>query len=393
MAVVRVLFVNTPTAPPLGADTWIHVQILRHLDRATHELYAACARGRRDRPTPTYQALRAVPDLELMTVDFGPELEGRSWQGKVVALVRTVPALIHLVRLAVLVWRRRIDVIHTSDRPRDALACVLLARLTRRTCIVHVHVRVNPWMSRMLRWSLRHAEHLVAVSEFVAESVVRNGIPPERVHVVLNAINVGDWEPGRGREAARLALGIPRGAPVLLSVSRLFREKGPADAIRALALIRKELPDTRLLIAGAAMPTRRAFEDELRVLARDLGLVDAVQFLGHRPDVEALMAAADVYVMPSFEEPFGLVFVEAMAMGLPIAALDNGGTKEIVEHDHSGLLSPPLDVAGLAANVLALLRNPDRRARMGEYGRRRAIEQFDAGRMVADTARVYESIT
>ena len=80
---MRIQFVNTATLPPLGADTWIHVQIMRHLDRSTHELHAACASGPADNPTPTYEALRQIPDLELMAVDFGPELSHRSRIDKV----------------------------------------------------------------------------------------------------------------------------------------------------------------------------------------------------------------------------------------------------------------------------------------------------------------------
>jgi glycosyltransferase involved in cell wall biosynthesis len=390
--VVRVLFVNTATLPPLGADTWIHVQIMRHLDRSTHELYAACARGRRDAPTPTYEALRRVPELHVITVDFGPELAGRSRWGKLVGLAQALRAPIGLMRLAALIRRRRIDVIHTSDRPRDALACVLLSKLTRRPCIVHLHVSYNMWMSGMLRWSLHRADHLVAVSQFVADSLTSNGIPPGRVHVVLNAIDVAAWQPGRGRDATRAELGVPADAPVLLTVCRLFPEKGPADVIRALARAREELPGIRLLIAGTDVTPNGQFGIELHALVRRLDLESAVHFLGRRPDIEGLMAAADVYVMPSFEEPFGLVFVEAMAMGLPVVALDNGGTREVVEHEHSGLLSERGDIEALSANLLMLLRNPTLRARMGEYGRRRAAERFTAQRMAADAAVVYASI-
>src|SRR6202022_3155489 len=79
----RVLFVHTATLPPLGADTWVHAQIIRDLDRSTHEVYVACATGTDDAPTPTYQVMRTISDLHLRPVDFGPELYGRSVSGKV----------------------------------------------------------------------------------------------------------------------------------------------------------------------------------------------------------------------------------------------------------------------------------------------------------------------
>ena len=388
----RVLFVHTATLPPLGADTWIHAEIMRHLDRSTHEVWAACARGSREAPTPTYETLRAIPDLHLMTVNFGPELMGRSRWSKAVALLKTLPAVVGFARLAILVLRRHIDVIHTSDRPRDALACVLLGRWTRRPCIVHVHVTYNAWMSGMLRWALHHADHVVAISEFVGDSLVANGIPPERVHLVLNAIDVDRWEPGRGRDATRAELGLPPDAQVLLTVCRLFPEKGPAEIITALVAVRETFPETHLLIVGTDITPNGEFGTRLEALVKEHDLEDVVHFLGRRPDVEGLMAAADIYVMPSFEEPFGLVFVEAMAMELPVVALDNGGTKEVVEHDRSGLLSQPGDLDALAHHMLELLRNPDRRASMGKYGRRTARERFTVQRMAADAAKVYASI-
>jgi glycosyltransferase involved in cell wall biosynthesis len=196
---MRIQFVNTATLPPLGADTWIHVQIMRHLDRSTHELHAACASGPADNPTPTYEALRQIPDLELMAVHFGPELSHRSRIDKLKGVLQTLPAAVSVLRLGVHLVRRGIAVIHTSDRPRDALVCVLLGKLTRRPTIVQVHVMFSSWMSPLLRWSLRHADGLIAVSDFVGQSLVAGGVRPDRVHVVLNSIEPSRWEPGRGR--------------------------------------------------------------------------------------------------------------------------------------------------------------------------------------------------
>ena len=388
----KVLFVNTATSTWLGADTWIHIQVMRHLDRSAHELYAACALGTPSEPTPTYEALREVPDLELMTVDFGPELTGRSKWSRLMGAIRSLSLLVGLVRLAVLVRRKSIDVIHTSDRPRDAFACVLLARLTGRPCIIQLHVTYNPWMTGLLRWSIRHADHLVAVSEFVGNSLVANGIPPDRVHVVLNGIDVDRWQPGRRREETRQSLGIGAETPVLLSICRLFPEKGVAEAIQALALVRRELPDALLLVVGTDVTPGHWYSTRLRELVDELGLGSAVRFLGLRDDVEGLFAAADLFVLPSFEEPFGLVFVEAMAMGVPIVALDNGGTREVVEHDSDGLLVARGDVDGLAASIVKLLRDPDQRRTMGRTGRRHAGERFTVQRMAADAGAVYESI-
>jgi glycosyltransferase involved in cell wall biosynthesis len=97
--------------------------------------------------------------------------------------------------------------------------------------------------------------------------------------------------------------------------------------------------------------------------------------------------------MPSVGEPFGLVFLEAMAMQLPVVALDNGGTPEVVEHGQTGLLSSPGEVDAVAQHLLTLMRSPDLRAQMGARGRRRVEQHFTTDRQAADMAAVYALIT
>jgi phosphatidylinositol alpha-1,6-mannosyltransferase len=298
--------------------------------------------------------------------------------------------MLGLARLTWYVRRRRIDIVQSADRPRDALVCVLVGRLTKARSIVHVHVAYGEWMSPLLKWALRHADALVGVSSFVAESLVASGHDVDRVHAVPNGIDVDAWTPGRGRRETRSALGIGDDVPVILTICRLFREKGPSALIEALEVVGQHHPDVRLLIAGHEMVP--GYADELRRLARDLDLEANVALLGRRRDVEGLLAACDVFAMPSLAEPFGLVFVEAMAMEVPVVALDSGGATEIVVHEESGLLSDPGDRAGLAKHLLELVDDPVRRAAMGKAGRTRAESCFTSERMAADMAAVYEAL-
>lgn len=386
------LFVNSPTRPPLGADTWIHALIMRSLDRARFEVHAACAPGRPGQPTPTHEALTAIPDLHLRRLDFGPELFNRSLAGKVRAAVATLPALASIADLACYVRRHRIRLIHTSDRPRDAAASVIIARLTGAKCVIHVHVRCGAWMGAMLRRAMASADALIGVSRFVARSLVSSGYAPEKTHSVPNAIDLAVWDHRIDPLPVRRELAIPPSAPVVVSVARLFKGKGQPALIRAMARVRRELPDARLVLVGEDYPAGSGFSSTLRALSRDLGLSDQVVFTGHRKDVARLLAAADVYAMPSFEEPFGLVYLEAMAMKRPVVALRNGGTPEVVEHGLSGLLAAPRDDDELAAHLLTLLRDPALRARMGEYGRRQVEAHFTPQRMAGDVAGLYASL-
>jgi glycosyltransferase involved in cell wall biosynthesis len=383
-----VLFVTTATYSPLGADSWIHTEIIGALDRQRHRLHVACAAtDPAGAPTPTYTIIREIPDVTIVPVNFGVRTGG-----KLRSAAQTAPIIAGVARLARYVRRNRISVIHTTDRPSDAVAAVVLGRLTGAKVVIHVHVVYNPWMSRGLQWALRQADALVGVSRFVAERLVEAGHRPERVYAVQNGIDASRWVPGRDRQACREELGIDADAPMILTVCRLFPEKGPGDLIEAAALLRHDFPALMLVIAGQDLPGEH-YSDELRAEVSRLGLDDAVLFTGHFADVSRLMAAADIFAMPSFEEPFGLVYLEAMAMGLPVVALANGGAQEIVEHDRTGLLSAPGDAAGLRANLAALLADRLRGNQLGAAGRQVVEHKFSTLRMASGTADVYARVS
>jgi glycosyltransferase involved in cell wall biosynthesis len=123
---------------------------------------------------------------------------------------------------------------------------------------------------------------------------------------------------------------------------------------------------------------------ELAELARELGVSDRVHFLGQRRDIASVLAATDVYAMPSYGEPFGLVYAEAMAMKRPVVALDEGGAPEVVEHGKTGLLSSSGDMRALVQNLRTLLSDQTLRARMGEHGRKVVERRFHPERMGRD---------
>jgi glycosyltransferase involved in cell wall biosynthesis len=287
----------------------------------------------------------------------------------------------------------RIQILHSTDRPRDAIACVLLGKLTGARSVVHVHVKFGDWMSRGVKWAFGQADALIAISEFVSDSLVGAGYDRARVHTILNSVDLPVWDPGLDPAEGRRSLGVPADAPLLLSVARLFRWKGHEELVRAIALVRREVPDVRLAIVGADDPQGVGTAAKLADLARELGVSGNVALVGHRKDIAKLLAACDIFALPSFEEPFGLVFAEAMAMKRPVVALDNGGTPEVVTNGENGLLAPPADVPRLAEHILTLIRDPSLRKRMGELGRRRVEARFTPERLAADIATLYTSLS
>ena len=183
---------------------------------------------------------------------------------------------------------------------------------------------------------------------------------------------------------------LPFDPPRLLSVGRLAQEKGIDVAIRALSIVRRRFPQTTLTIAGDG-PARTG----LQRLVRELELGDAVEFLGWMPPerVLSLMNRGTVFVMPSrWEEAFGLVAIEAAAIGRPVVATRVGGIPEVVIHDETGLLVPKESAAELAAAIVRLLEQPERTADMGRRAQRRIQASFRWDDCVADYRRLYDQV-
>jgi glycosyltransferase involved in cell wall biosynthesis len=380
----RVLFISS--ALLAGADTWIHLLLLRNLPQDQFELHAA---GQPESPAAASDQLRAIPGIALRPTNFGPSLWRRSNLQKLGSIAGALPAAASLLGLAAYIRRHRIEILHSTDRPRDAIACTVLAALTGAKALIHAHVNYGDWMNRGVTWAFGRADAIVGVSNHTARTFVEAGYRSDRVHAVLNAIEPSRWDPSLDPAPGRASLGVSAGAPLILSVARLFRSKGHFELLSALALVKRKYPNVRLAVVGSDYPTDSDTTQMLKTRARELGIGENVVFTGQRSDIASLLAACDVFSLPSFEEPFGLVFAETMAMKRPVVALTNGGTPEVVEHGKCGLLSPPGDIDALAANLLRLLGDPAMRTQFGEYGRSRVEQHFTPQRMASDFARIY----
>lgn len=387
----RILFIQTATTPILGADAWVLLRIIEHLDTSRNEVEVACRRSAEGRLTPVWSEVSDLDDVQLIDCDLGPELSGRTGMARLMAMAGTLRAVEWLVRLAVRIRRRRIAIVHAGDRPRDALAAVLLGRCTGAVSVVHVHQVYSEWWTRLLRWAIHRADVVVPVSEFVAASLRAGGVRPERIRPVLNAIDPERWSGGVRAPSIRDELGLDDETPIVLAACRLFPEKGVGELVEAFAGVRRRVDGAQLLVAGNDLSPGGWYSAELESLAAELGIADAVTLLGRRSDVRELMAAADVFALPSRGEPFGLVYLEAMAMELPVVALADGGALEIIEHDDTGLLCEPFDVSELENCIVTLLEDAELRAQMGRRGRARVAAHFTLELQAEVVDRLYDA--
>lgn len=173
--------------------------------------------------------------------------------------------------------------------------------------------------------------------------------------------------------------------PRLLCVGRLIPIKGHIVLLRAFAAARKELPELELGIAG-----RGPLEPALRALARELGVGDAVRFLGHVTPIQGAIEEATAVVVPSMGEGFGMVALEAMERARPVIAASIGGLGEIVQDGVTGVLVPPGEAEPLATAIVRVASDPELARTMGAAGRSRALSRFLQSFCTERTELLYE---
>ena len=250
-----------------------------------------------------------------------------------------------------------------------ALAAPLALRARPFWLIAHGD---EAWLRQpaLSRWALARAQNVLAVSDFTRRRLAEvNAVPGDHWQVFPNTL-----DPFSSPAAA--APSNPA-APVLLSVSRLEAgeraAKGVWHVLEALPELRRQFPGLRYVVAGDG-------DDRgwLEGRARSLGLGDSVTFTGHlsRDELNRCYAACDVFVLPSDKEGFGIVFLEAMAHGKPVVAARAGGAPEVVRDGETGLLVEHGNREALIGAVTALLKDPERRSRLGAAGYRRLQDQF-----------------
>lgn len=380
-----------------GSDSMIHSLLMRFYNRQRLAVHAACNSGTAKEASASLKALEKVPDLHLRPTKFGPTVNSLP-KLKVLKNIftQTPPALVSLTRLAWYVKKHQIKIIHGTEKPRDAFYGVILAKLTGAKSVIHLHVGYDDWISPLVRWALRHADGIIGVSEFVAKSVVANGYSASKVYYVLNSLDATRWNPDTEGSHIRQEYNIGPDVPVLAIISRLFPWKGHTELLKALAKLKEQTSNFKLLIVGEddprATPGGGSYLGQLKELTRQLGLEEQIIFTGFRRDVAQLLAACDIYVMPSFEEPCAVAFLEAMAMRKPVVALDSGGTAQLVDHGKAGLLSQPQDIEQLMLNIKTLLDDPQLRRQMGQYARQRVVDYYNPQRLADETEQIYRQI-
>jgi glycosyltransferase involved in cell wall biosynthesis len=294
---------------------------------------------------------------------------------------------------------RSADVIHAHWAIPTGPAAVHAARRMGLPSVITMHggdVYVNPeqgydfptrwYVKPALRWTLRHAGALTAITEDCRQHALRAGAPDESIHLVFNGTDLRRFSPAPG---GKDRLDSPYGRHLIFACRQLFPRKGIRFLIEAAAQLKPRFPDLKVVVAGDGFERPKLIH-----LAESLGIADDVTFLGWvaNCDLPQYYRAAAVSVIPSLEEGFGIPAAEAMGCETPVVASDAGGLPEVVEHGVTGLVVPRGDSAALAEAIGSLLADPTRRLEMGRAGRQRALRLFDWDRTAEQFERIYADV-
>jgi glycosyltransferase involved in cell wall biosynthesis len=277
-----------------------------------------------------------------------------TWINGVAMFARLVPYVKDLHR------RQPIDILDAHFAFPDGVAASLLAKMLDIPYVVTLrgnepmHCK-KPFVRRTVSYALRHAAHVISVSDSLRAFALRQGATPDHATTVGNGVDTDLFYP-RNREQLRRERSIGAHEPVIASVGYLIRRKGHDKVIRALADLRRAGLPARLLIAGG--PGREdPCEKELHDLVSTLGLESAVSFLGSVPrdELPNVLSIANVLCLASSREGWPNVLNEALACGIPVVASDVGAARDIVSHEDLGCVVPVNEQKALTAALATLL--------------------------------------
>jgi glycogen(starch) synthase len=293
------------------------------------------------------------------------------------------------------------DLVHGHDW-LVANACDHLAKRFGAPLVTTIHAtehgRHQGWVDKhpqsyihgVERWITNRSDRVIACSYYMREQIADIfGVEGERVSVIPNGIDPRDLQPQDPAELRRLRLEFAEpDQKLMLLVGRLVYEKGFQLALEAMPGVIERVPGTRFLVAGSG-----THEAELRRQAEGLGLMEHGAFLGWIGDdvLHSLYPIADICVVPSIYEPFGLVALEAMASGCPCLVADTGGLREVVPHEEAGLRFRARDPEALAEMAVRVLGDERLGERLVNDGLEH-IRRFDWADIAEQTVGVYEQV-
>jgi N-acetyl-alpha-D-glucosaminyl L-malate synthase BshA len=246
-------------------------------------------------------------------------------------------------------------------------------------------VGLHPSFQAITQFSILQSHGLTAVSEFLKQRTVDDfAVPGDRIRVIPNFIDPKIFR--RDKEPCHRATLAPQGERIVMHISNFRPVKRIPDVVEVFARIHREIP-SRLIMVGDGPERPRGVEK-----AQELGVADQVLFLGKHQSVDELLACADLFLLPSKNESFGLAALEALACGTPVVGSSTGGLPEVVRHGETGFLFPLGAVKEMAEAGVSLLKDQDRWARFSQAARADSVERFSNERILPLYEELYRDV-
>lgn len=285
----------------------------------------------------------------------------------------------------------QLDVVHVHYAVPNAVSAVLAREILEPQSIKVVTtlhgtditlIGNDPNYLETTRFGIMKSDRVTAVSEALRRVTREQLDIPNEIHVVPNFIEPARFERARDHPGARRW--AKSDEKIMVHISNFRPVKRVLDVVEVFARVRREMP-ARLLLVGDG-PERSKVEQR----CRRCDICDDITFVGNLARVEEILTGADLFVLPSEIESFGLAALEAMACGVPVITTDVGGLPEVVRHGRDGLLFPVGDVDAMGAAATELLRDQERWSEMSKSARTRALEDFQEDKVVAMYRDIYE---
>jgi glycosyltransferase involved in cell wall biosynthesis len=332
--------------------------------------------------------LAGLPHVTSRFLPLGKPAAALSRKGKLGKALAYGPSAASLLKVAAFVRRHGIQVIHATDRPRDASYVSLLGYMTGAVSVVHMHAPVSE-LSRPTLWGLRNATAIFAVSDFTRGCLADLGLSADKIHTIHNSVDTDHFDPDTrpaGGASIRERFGIPANARIVGIAARMNPWKGQHELIGAVSLLRETFPDLHVMILGANVPEVRA---DFEKRAREGGIADRVHFGGYQQDVRPFLHEFALFVHPSYGEPFGLAIAEAMAMRKPVIACNTGGVPEIITHGRDGWLVEERSAEAVATAITTLLNDGELCRQLGTRARETVRDRFSPRQQCAAVTQRY----
>lgn len=287
--------------------------------------------------------------------------------------------------------KHHINIIHLNNMLGGQLAGIIAAKLMRVPCIAHLRDFEQEHV--IPRTYAKLIDHHIAISTAIKDNLLRLGVPEDRISIIHDAIDIKDFDDNISADYLSCELQLSNNKKSFGIFGRIVEWKGIREFILAAQIVCKEVADARAYIIGGPSDGCQEYLNKTKELVKELGLEGKVIFTGYRNDVPALMKSMDVIVHASTRaEPFGMVLIEAMAMGKPVVSTRAGGPLDIVVDGQTGFLVEMGDSDDMAKKIVQLLLDSDLCKVMGQKGRQRVIRQFSKERYAQQVQEVYENV-